>query len=198
MLADLGKDRIFLLASSLGSIFGTQVVRCRPQLFYACIGADQNVGMQRGREEELCEVQDRLRGLGLMKGVKALERIAPDPTGWSPDDFNTVARWSMRSDPEGFRRTMKLLKDAVWYAPGWRLRHIRAFVVGMRTHWGSYFRRLPDTMHGNRAPIVKYRFSFFKVQTMSPAGSAAVGQRERPPAVAVPSHSAVGWAVTLK
>jgi hypothetical protein len=27
MLADLGKDRIFLLASSLGSIFGTQVVR---------------------------------------------------------------------------------------------------------------------------------------------------------------------------
>ena len=136
MLADLGKDRIFLLASSLGSIFGTQVVRCRPQLFYACIGADQNVGMQRGREEELCEVQDRLRGLGLMKGVKALERIAPDPTGWSPDDFNTVARWSMRSDPEGFRRTMKLLKDAVWYAPGWRLRHIRAFVVGMRTHWG--------------------------------------------------------------
>lgn len=61
--------------------------------------------MQRGREEEFCGVQDRLRGLGLMKGVKALERIPPDPTGWSPDDFNTVARWSMRSDPEGFRRT---------------------------------------------------------------------------------------------
>jgi proline iminopeptidase len=69
MLADLGKDRIFLLASSLGSIFGTQVVRCRPELFYAYIDTDQNVGMQRGREEEFCEVQGRLRGLGLVKGV---------------------------------------------------------------------------------------------------------------------------------
>lgn len=33
---------------------------------------------------------------------------------------------------EDFRRTIKLLKDAVWYAPGWTLRDIRAFVAGMR------------------------------------------------------------------
>jgi pimeloyl-ACP methyl ester carboxylesterase len=130
--ARLGKDRIFLLASSLGSTFGTQLVRRRPELFYAYIGTDQNVGMQRGREKEFCEVQKRLRGLGLIKGVKALERIGPDPSGWSPNDFNTVARWTMKSDPEGFRRTMKLLKDAVWCAPGWTLKDIRAFVAGMR------------------------------------------------------------------
>ena len=37
----------------------------------------------------------------------------------------------MKSDPDGFRRTMKLLKDAVWYAPKWTLRDIRAFVAGM-------------------------------------------------------------------
>jgi pimeloyl-ACP methyl ester carboxylesterase len=38
----------------------------------------------------------------------------------------------MRSDPQGFRTTMKLLKDAVWHAPGWGLGDIRAFVSGMR------------------------------------------------------------------
>ena len=130
--ARLGKDRIFLLASSLGSTFGIQVVRRRPELFYAYVGTDQNVGMQRGREEEFSEVLKRLHALGLSKGIKALERIEPDPTGWSPDDYNTVARWTMKSDPEGFRRTMKLLKDAVWYAPGWTLRDIRALVAGMR------------------------------------------------------------------
>jgi pimeloyl-ACP methyl ester carboxylesterase len=128
----LGKDRIFLLASSLGSTFGMQVVRQRPELFYAYVGTDQNVGMRRGREEEFREVLRRLRDLGLTRGVRALERIGPDPTGWSPHDFNTVARWTMKSDPQGFRRTMKLLKDAVWYAPGWTLRDIRAFVAGMR------------------------------------------------------------------
>ncbi len=57
----LGKKRIFLLASSLGSTFGLQVVRRRPELFYAYIGTDQNVGMHRGREEEFCELLMRLR-----------------------------------------------------------------------------------------------------------------------------------------
>jgi pimeloyl-ACP methyl ester carboxylesterase len=130
--ARLGKDRIFLLASSLGSTFGTQAVRRRPDLFYAYIGTDQNVGMQRGRDEGFCEVLQRLRWLGLRNGAKTLERIGSDPTRWSSDDYNAVARWTMKSDSKGFRRTMKLLKDAVWYAPGWTLRDIRAFVAGMR------------------------------------------------------------------
>jgi proline iminopeptidase len=130
--AKLRKGRIFLLASSLGSTFGIQVVHRRPDLFYAYIGTDQNVGMRRGRDEEFCEVLGRLHALELRQGVKALERIGPDPTAWSPDDYNTVARWTMKSDPQGFGRTMKFLKDAVWYAPGWTLKDIRAFVAGMR------------------------------------------------------------------
>jgi pimeloyl-ACP methyl ester carboxylesterase len=126
------KDRIFLLASSLGSTFGVEVVRRRPDLFYAYIGTDQNVGMQRGRDDEHREVLLRLRALGFMQGVKVLQGIGPDPAGWSPEDYDAVARWTMKSDPQGFRRTMKLLKNAVWYAPGWTLKDIRAFVAGMR------------------------------------------------------------------
>jgi pimeloyl-ACP methyl ester carboxylesterase len=38
----------------------------------------------------------------------------------------------MKSDPPEFLRTIKLLKGAVFYAPGWTLRDIRAFVAGMR------------------------------------------------------------------
>jgi pimeloyl-ACP methyl ester carboxylesterase len=139
--ARLRKERIFLLASSLGSTFGTLVVLRHPDLFYAYIGTDQNVGMKRGRNEEYHEVLERLRALGLRKGIKALERIGGDPTRWSANDFNTVARWTMKSDPIGFRRTMRLLKRAVWYAPGWKLRDIREFVAGM--HY-SLERMLPE------------------------------------------------------
>lgn len=128
----LGKDRVFLLASSFGSTFGMQMAHRRPDLFYAYIGTDQNVGMVRGREETHCDLIQRLRAVGLSSGAKAIERIGKDPTGWTPDDFNAVARWTMKSDPRGYRRTMKLLKDAVWYAPGWSLRDIRSFVAGMR------------------------------------------------------------------
>ena len=42
--AHLRKDQIFLLASSMGSTFGMDIVRCRPDMFYAYIGTDQNVG----------------------------------------------------------------------------------------------------------------------------------------------------------
>jgi pimeloyl-ACP methyl ester carboxylesterase len=120
----LSKERVFLLASSLGSTFGTEVARRRPDLFYAYVGTDQNVGMQRGRAEESDEVLVRLRALGLWKGVRALERAGADPARWSPDDYNRIAQWTMKSDRQGFRRTMKMLKDAVWYAPGWGLRDI--------------------------------------------------------------------------
>jgi pimeloyl-ACP methyl ester carboxylesterase len=129
--AHLHRTRIFLLASSIGSTFGLQLARIRPDMFYAYIGTDQNVGMVRGRDETFQQVLERLRAHGMTRGIRILERIGADPTLWTRRDFRTVAQWMMQSDPSGFRRTMKLLKEAVWYAPGWNLRDIRAFVKGM-------------------------------------------------------------------
>lgn len=129
--AHLRQDRLFLLASSIGSTFGLEVVRTRPELFHAYIGTDQNVGMVRGQDQNFRHVMERLSAHGMDRGVRAMERIGPDPTRWTARDYMDVAKWTMKSDPSGFRRTMKLLKDSVWYAPGWRLRHIRAFVNGM-------------------------------------------------------------------
>lgn len=128
----LKKDRIFLLASSIGSTFGVRVALRRPDLFYAYIGTDQNVGMVRGRHENHRELLDRLHVHGMTKGFKAVERIGPNAAHWTLRDFTAVAQWTMKSDPTGFHRTIKLLKDAVWFAPGWTLRDIRAFVKGMR------------------------------------------------------------------
>jgi proline iminopeptidase len=130
--AHLGKIQLFLLASSMGSTFAMAIIRSRPDLFYAYIGTDQNVGMVRGRGEGHCQLLQRLHALGMKKGVKTVERIGADPALWTPDDFTAAVQWTMKSDPQGFRRTIKLLKDAVWYAPGWRLGDIRAFVGGMR------------------------------------------------------------------
>jgi pimeloyl-ACP methyl ester carboxylesterase len=129
--ARLNCEQIFLLASSMGSTFGLQAARIRPDLFYAYIGTDQNVGMVHDREQNHRQLLDRLRAHGMVKGVRTVERIGADATNWTPGDFTAVAQWTMKSDPPGFRSTMKLLKDAVWYAPGWTLLDIRAFVKGM-------------------------------------------------------------------
>ena len=129
--ARLHREKIFLLASSMGSTFGLDAARIRPDLFYSYIGTDQNVGMVRGREQGHRQLLDRLRAHGMVKGVKMVERIGADATNWTPGDFTAIAQWTMKSDPPGFRRTMKLLKDAVWYAPGWTLGDIRAYLKGM-------------------------------------------------------------------
>ena len=139
--AHLRQNRLFLLASSMGSTFGLQVARKRPDIFYAYIGTDQNVGMIRGREQIHGQLLDRLRRNRMSKGARVVERIGADATRWSHGDFTTVAQWTMKSDPSGYRRTMKLLKDAVWYAPGWTLRDLRAFVSGMHL---SLERLLPE------------------------------------------------------
>lgn len=128
----LRKNRIFLLASSFGSTFGLEMARRQPDLFHAYIGTDQNVGMVRGRNESHRHVIDALRRLGLDRGVNFLERLGPDPTRWGADEYTAAARWTMKTDPVGFRRTIKLLKDAVWFAPGWDLMDIRTFVKGMQ------------------------------------------------------------------
>ena len=157
----LDKDQIFLLASSMGSTFGMQMARIRPDLFYAYIGTDQNVGMARGRDEDHRQVLERLRGHGMNRGAKTVERIGADPTAWTADDFTAVARWTMKSDVRGYRRTMKLLKDAVWYAPGWKLGDVRAFVAGMRF---SLEQLLPEIVrydawaHGTRFELPVFIF----------------------------------------
>lgn len=131
--AYLHKDRIFLLASSIGSIFGVKVALSRPDMFYAYIGTDQNVGMAAGRQGGHRLLLDRLRARGMINGLREVERIGVDASKWTARDFTTVAQWTMKSDPPGFRRTIKLLKDAVWFAPGWTLRDIHAFVKGMHS-----------------------------------------------------------------
>ena len=79
----MGKERVFLLASSLGSTFGMRVVRRQPDLLHAYIGVDQNTGMKWGRHEEHTKVVERLRAQGLMKGVRAMQRMGADAAAWS-------------------------------------------------------------------------------------------------------------------
>jgi len=129
--ARLRKDKVILLACSLGSTFGLSMVRRRPDLFSAYVGTDQNVGMAKDRNRIHDSVVDRLRTIGLRKGVAELERIGWDPSRWTADDFMAVARWTMKSDPEFFKKTMALLKDSIWFSPAHSLLDIRHFITGM-------------------------------------------------------------------
>jgi len=107
------------------------MVRRRADLFSAYVGTDQNIGMVRAREENHKATIERLCAAGLDNGVSALQKIGPNPARWSPKDFTTVAKWTMRSHPATNVQIIQLLKAAVWFTPGYTLRDIRDFVSGM-------------------------------------------------------------------
>lgn len=127
----LRKDKVILLACSLGSTFGLSMIRRRPDLFYAYVGTDQNVGMKRDREANHEAVLKRLRAIGLNKGVAILEKIGPHPSRWTAKDFVTTAQWTMKSDPRTCERIMELLKTSIWFSPSHTLRDVKLFISGM-------------------------------------------------------------------
>lgn len=139
----LGKDRIILLASSFGSTFGLAIAKQRPDLFHAYVGTDQNTGMVRGMTKAHNLTIERLQAHGQRKGVRILERIGADPARWTAKDFETTARWRMKSDPESYPRTMQLLKDAIWRAPDYGIADIRSFVAGMHFSLQCLFPEIP-------------------------------------------------------
>ncbi|MGB6687918.1 MAG: alpha/beta hydrolase [Terracidiphilus sp.] len=143
LCSHLRQKRIVLMAASFGSTFGLSMVRRRPDLFSAYVGSDQNVGLAgRGARDHQAAIE-RLRALGLHKGVAALERIGLDPGRWSAKDFFSAARWEMRSEPRTCARIMKLLRDSIWFSPAHTLLDIKYFFTGMNYSIEQLFPEVP-------------------------------------------------------
>ncbi len=136
-------SKVVLMGQSFGSAIALPMLKIRPDLFSAYVGTDQNIGMVRGRNEAHSATLKRLRSAGLNKGVSALERIGPNPSRWTADDYFTNAKWTMKSDPPACCRIMQLLKSSIWYSPDHTLIDIANFSRGM--HF-SLEHLLPDAV----------------------------------------------------
>jgi pimeloyl-ACP methyl ester carboxylesterase len=70
---------IVLFGWSWGSLLGIEMIRARPELFAAYVGAGQVVDMTRGESLSYFGAIDRLRAKGDERGAKALETVGPPP-----------------------------------------------------------------------------------------------------------------------
>jgi pimeloyl-ACP methyl ester carboxylesterase len=87
----LGKKKIILTGGSWGSILGAQMVKARPDLFYAFVGVSQVVQYR----DNLTASYTKLMGLARAKNdqvsIATLESIGPPP--WvNPRSFGTLRR----------------------------------------------------------------------------------------------------------
>jgi pimeloyl-ACP methyl ester carboxylesterase len=97
--AHLGKDRVILLAGSMGTMLGVPLAQRRPDLFSALICTDMYVDMHRNEATGYRMTLDRLRAAGNARAVRALERIGDDPARWDLRAWQTKMNWTMKTDP---------------------------------------------------------------------------------------------------
>ncbi|HEV2533399.1 alpha/beta hydrolase [Phenylobacterium sp.] len=70
---------LVVLGISWGSLLGVEMVRARPDLFAAYVGAGQVIDMARGEQLSYFGAIDRLRAKGEERSAQALEAIGPPP-----------------------------------------------------------------------------------------------------------------------
>jgi pimeloyl-ACP methyl ester carboxylesterase len=99
VLEYLRKDRVVLLAGSMGTLVGLPLAKRRPDLFSALVCTDMYVDMRRNEAVGYRMTLDRVRASGPAKAVTAMEKIGEDPTRWDLRAWQVKMDWTMKTDP---------------------------------------------------------------------------------------------------
>src|SRR5215216_534758 len=93
----LRKDKVILLAESMGTLTGLPLVKQRPDLFHALVVTDLYVDLARNEARKYEMTLERLRTADNTKAVEALERIGGDPTKWDLGAWNMNMAWAFKT-----------------------------------------------------------------------------------------------------
>jgi pimeloyl-ACP methyl ester carboxylesterase len=126
----LHKDKIILMAGSMGTIIGVPLVQRRPDLFSAYVGTDNFVNMLENESVSYRMTLERVRAAGNTKALAALERIGDDPARWDVKAWEVKMRWCMATDPETPGIETKLIFPLVLTNPAYSLRDVLSFGSG--------------------------------------------------------------------
>lgn len=126
----LHKDKLVLLAGSMGTLVGVPLVQRRPDLFSAYVGTDCYVDMARNEALGYQMALDRVCTAGNTKAVTALERIGPDPARWDTRAWSVKMQWAMGTDPVTPNGATKLVLKLLMTSPTHTLRDIGHWFTG--------------------------------------------------------------------
>jgi pimeloyl-ACP methyl ester carboxylesterase len=138
----LRKDKVILLAESMGTLTGTPLVKRRPDLFHALVATDLYVDMARNEGLKHQMTLDRLRAAGDSKGVAALERIGGDPTRWDLRAWNTNMGWAFKTNLPTPNPDRKLLFTLALSSPIYTLRDLYTLVMGFQWSTARMFEEI--------------------------------------------------------
>ncbi len=128
----LGKQKLVLLAESMGTLTGVPLAKARPDLFSAIVVTDLYVNMVRNEALKYQQTLRRLRKAGNRKAVATLERIGADPTQWDLRAWNLNMAWAFKTNVPTPNLERALLLPLLLSSPLYTLRDICMILVGFQ------------------------------------------------------------------
>jgi len=128
----LCKDKVILLAESMGTLTGLPLVKQRPDLFHALVVTDLYVDLARNEARKYEMTLERLRTAGNTKAVDSLERIGGDPTKWDLGAWNTNMAWAFKTNLPTPNLDRKLLFPLALSSPIYTLRDLYYLFMGFQ------------------------------------------------------------------
>ncbi|MET9887579.1 alpha/beta hydrolase [Streptomyces sp. NPDC006430] len=128
----LGTDRVLLVASSLGSVFGLRLARSHPELYSAYVGTDQNI-LDAGRDTSVhAALLARLRAAGKHEDAAVAEEMGHDPGRWTAEQRAAYDKLTVASDPLTLDTLKKVVLRSLWFSPLHSLRELGHYFTGMK------------------------------------------------------------------
>lgn len=131
VLNHLGQRKLTLFATSWGTILGTQMVRCRPELFWAYVGSGQMISFARSEPIAYALAVERARQLGDTKTLETLLRIGAPP--YSDPQLGGQERKAQAQVSVDTFPTVGGMLAAAFFAPGYSLKDGVSFLQGIQS-----------------------------------------------------------------
>ena len=131
VLSHLGQRKLILFATSWGTILGTRMVRQRPDLYWAYVGAGQVVNTARADLLAYELAEERARHLGDVTSLGTLRDVGPPPYAdprRNERERKTLAKVGVDTFPE-----LSDMLAAAFYSPGYSLKDGVSLLGGMRS-----------------------------------------------------------------
>lgn len=128
----LHKERVILLAESMGTLTGVPLAQQRPDLFSALVVTDLYVDMHRNEAFKFAMTLNRLHAMGDRRGVAALEKIGADPGRWDLAAWQVNMGLAFRTNVPTANPDRTLLLPLLLTSPIYSLRDLYHLFAGFR------------------------------------------------------------------
>jgi pimeloyl-ACP methyl ester carboxylesterase len=135
----LQKDKVIVLAESMGTLTGLPLAMRRPDLVQALVATDLYVDMVANEARKWQLTLERLRAAGNTKGVAALEEIGGDPARWDLRAWNTNMAWAFKTNLPTPNLDRRLLFPLALSSPLYTLRDLSTLFTGFQWSTAQMF-----------------------------------------------------------